>query len=211
MEFNQFILNLTTFVVVYICLTCHRFTCQTDCKSTFLATYSSRQRLTVILLKGRDTSNLPAHFICHSIKTVFCLQDRHAWQGADGRSREDHDAERGDVRHLHGHRYGHPLLRRTRNDHLHKTTAQLWDSSSEYSHSSLSAQCCHTLNRQSSFVNKSSHLSNGFQSGCYTVRSLVLFSVQAMFRVFFFFLAYPDQFQKEWTVKKGSKPHLEVV
>lgn len=78
-----------------------------------------------------------------------CLQDRHAWPGADGRSREDHDAERRDVWHLHGHRYGHPLLRRTGSDFLHHlhlhllntTTVQLWDSSNNYDHSSVSARC----------------------------------------------------------------------
>jgi len=42
------------------------------------------------------------------------LKGRHARPGADGRSREDHDAERGDVRHLHVHRDGHPLLRKPR-------------------------------------------------------------------------------------------------
>lgn len=82
------------------------------------------------------------------------LKDRHAWPGADGRSREDHDAEWGHVWHLHGHRYGHPLLRRQRTDQLHKTTSQLWDSSSGFSHSSRCARCCHTLIWQISFVNK---------------------------------------------------------
>lgn len=77
------------------------------------------------------------------------LKDRHAWPGADGRRREDHDAEWGHVWHLHGHRYGNPLLRRPRTDQLDKTTPQLWDSSSSWC-----ARCCHTLNQQISFVNK---------------------------------------------------------
>lgn len=84
----------------------------------------------------------------------FVLKDRHAWPGADGRSREDHDAEWGHVWHLHGHRYGHPLLRRPRTDQLYRTTPLLWDSSSGFSHSSRCARCCHTLKRQISFVNK---------------------------------------------------------
>lgn len=43
----------------------------------------------------------------------FCLQDRDAGPGADGRRWEDHDAKRRDVWHLHGHRDGNPLLRKT--------------------------------------------------------------------------------------------------
>lgn len=107
------------------------------------------------------------HFSWHLIKSngLFCLKDWNAWQGADGRSGQDHDAERGDVRHLHVYRYGHPLLRR--NILLH-TTLQLWDFSSNYKYSSLSAQCRHTLKRQSSFVNKSSDDKWFSEWMCYT-------------------------------------------
>lgn len=49
------------------------------------------------------------------INVKLALQGRHAGQGADWRSREDHDAEWRNVWDLHGHRHGHPLLR----SHLH--------------------------------------------------------------------------------------------
>lgn len=94
---------------------------------------------------------------------LFHLQDWHAWQRANGWSRKDHDAEWRDIRHLHGHRYGDPLLRN--NLGSLPTTTQLWDFSSNYPSSSLSAPRCLTLHLQSSFVNKSSDMSNVCQSG----------------------------------------------
>lgn len=49
----------------------------------------------------------------------LCLswKDWDARQGADGRSRQDYDAERRHIWHLHGHRDGYSLLRA---DHLQK-------------------------------------------------------------------------------------------
>ncbi|XP_056667769.1 reactive oxygen species modulator 1 isoform X1 [Monodelphis domestica] len=40
----------------------------------------------------------------------FILQDRDAGPGADGRNWQNHDAERGYLRNVYGHRNGHSLL-----------------------------------------------------------------------------------------------------
>lgn len=49
---------------------------------------------------------------------VSSSQDRNAGSGADGRHRENHDAEWRHLWHIHGYRDGHPMLIRAMGAHI---------------------------------------------------------------------------------------------
>lgn len=111
---------------------------------------------------------------------LFCLQDRDARPGADGRSWEDHDAEWRDVRHLHVHRYGHPLLIRTDPPPRPSPALRQMDITHNCNHSSASARRRHRhppdLQPSFTFLNKSSVFPNSF------LCSLMLQQIKGCFR-----------------------------